>query len=162
MNERDSKKKNMFANFGVAAMHAAFLEKTVLLLVVAANHLGEDHPIPASEVKAAIRKDNDKTFGQLIGLLKEKIHLEESLEGLIRTAKGKRDFLFHHFFFDRAEVIDTGDPNILSAELMTLGEEFSSVRNQVDARLARIVRQLNLPMNEVDQEVIKLLKQEAR
>jgi len=57
--------KEMFANYGLAMLRASFVEKTLMLLLVAINQISKPEVSP-DDIHSVIFADNDKTFGQLL------------------------------------------------------------------------------------------------
>ncbi len=148
--------KEMFANYGLAMLRASFVEKTLMLLLAAVNQIGKPE-VSLDDIHSVIFADNEKTFGQLLNKLKSKINLSSDLEKEIRQAVSKRNFLAHHFFFQNRESLISGNPALLSGELQESGNFFLSVYPKVDHLLGIFLKQFNIPLENVDHEVVKLL-----
>lgn len=148
--------KEMFANYGLAMLRASFVEKALMVLLVAINRIGK-HEVSPDDIHSVIFADNDKTFGQLLNKLKTKINLATDLEEEIKQAVSKRNFLAHHFFFQNRENLISGDPGILSRELQEAGDFFLSVHPKIDELLTIFLKRFNIPYENMDDEVAKLV-----
>ena len=148
--------KEMFANYGLAMLRASFVEKTLMLLLVAINQIGKPE-VSQDDIYSVIYADNKKTFGQLLNKLKSKIDLPSEQEEAISQAISKRNFLAHQFFFQNRERLISGDPTPLSSQLQQLGNFFLSVYPKIDDLLGTFLKQCNIPYKNVDNEVVELL-----
>jgi hypothetical protein len=148
--------KEMFANCGLAMLRASYLEKSLMLLLVAVNQIGKPE-VTSDDINSVIFADNEKTFGQLLNKLKSKITLSADLEEEIRQSVSKRNYLAHNFFFQNRNNLISGDPALLSRELQELGNFFLAVYPKVDHLLGIFLKQFNVPYANVDQEVVKLI-----
>lgn len=152
--------KEMFANYGLAMMRASFVEKTLMLLLVAINQIGQSD-VHREDIHSVIFADNKKTFGKLLEKLKRKIPLSTDLENEIKEAIDKRNYLAHHFFFQNKENLISGDLNILSREIQETGDVFLSVLPKIDELLIFFLKQFNIPYENVNDEVTKLVSKKS-
>ena len=148
--------KEMLANYGLAMMRASYVEKTLMLLIVAINRIGKPEVSP-EEIHSVIYEDNKKTFGQLLSKLKNKINIFTDLEKEIVEAVKKRNLLAHDFFFKNAEILLKGDVSSLSKNLQEIGDFFVSLHPKLDNLLDKFLKQWHIPFDDVDREVKELL-----
>ena len=152
--------KEMFANYGLTAIEALSLEKTLLLLIAASDHLGKvDHP---NEVPHEYLKSNSKKpMGVLIGEVKKRMNLPSSLEAKLSKAVTDRNHIIHHFFIDEYQtmVLPNG-PTVLSGKLRPLRDFFATVRSEIDELVGHVFAEMKKPKTEISQAVRKMLKEE--
>jgi hypothetical protein len=149
--------QSMFANYGLAMMRATMLEKELMLLLVAAHRVGES-PVPSTQVHAIIKEYDDETFGEVFRFLKKKVDLPDELRLEIRKAVLLRNDLAHKFFIRNIEILLLGDPNQMNEELKLAGDVFLALAPKVDGLLEKLLSQFDIPFDQVDEEVKRLIK----
>lgn len=150
--------KTMFANYGLTAIAALSLEKSLLLLMAAIDNLGKGQ-FPKEVLHAYLQKYRKKTMGNLIDELKARIRFSLSLESDLEKARVNRNQIIHHFFVDEYEtmVLPNG-PTLLSNQLRPIRDLFVSIHSQVDQLLGVISAELSKPRTDISPDVKKMLK----
>lgn len=151
--------KEMFANYGLTAIAALSLEKAIWLLITAIDNLGKGH-IGKDEIQERLKKHKRKPMGELIKELHKRIIIKNELTADLKDALEKRNFIIHHFFTEKVDNI-RNSPQSLSNELRPVRDFFSSVHEQIDEILAKVIEQMNVPLDKISDEVKKMLKGEA-
>jgi len=150
--------KEMFANYGLTAIEALRLERTLLLLIAAIDNLEKgNHP---KEVLHDYLKINSKnSMGALIGEVKKRMNLPPSLEANLKKALTDRNHIIHHFFMDEYESMSLPNgPNILSNKLCPIRDFFAAVHSEIDELVGLVIAELRKPKNEISQNVRNMLK----
>jgi len=149
--------KEMFANYGLTALAAQALEKTVFLLLAAIECL-ETGKVEKNELYEVFDKHDRKTLGQLINTVRSKVAFPQDLENALNCALEKRNYVMHHFFlkdFDTRPLAVS--PEKLSEQLRPIRDLFDDVRNRVDGILETIQNQLQVPRTAFDEKARQLL-----
>lgn len=150
--------KTMFANYGLAALSAAGLEKHLLLLISAIDHLGKE-TLPKNVLYAYLEKHRKTTLGQLIINLSKRVHIPSAMDSTLKDALEKRNTVVHNFFFEQYETMILPDgPTLLSNRLRPINELFRLAITEVDNMLEKVLVQTNKPRNKISPEVRKMLK----
>ena len=150
--------KTMFANYGLTAIAALSLEKTILLLIAAIDNLGKGH-FPKETLHDHLRKFKRKPMGDLIKELKRRINIENSLSKRLDKACKDRNQIIHNFFTDEYEtMVFPNGPTILSNKLRPIRDYIASVHSEMDGLLGIFSAELSKPKKEVDGKVKKMLK----
>ncbi|OGW50902.1 MAG: hypothetical protein A2V62_09370 [Nitrospirae bacterium RBG_19FT_COMBO_58_9] len=148
----------MFANYGLTAIEALSLEKTLLLLIAAIDNLGKGNH-PKEVLHEYLKSNSKKTMGFLIGEVKKRMNLPPSLEANLKKAVTDRNHIIHHFFMDEYEImILPNGPTILSSKLRPIRDFFATVHSEVDELVGLVIAELRKPKNEISQNVRNMLK----
>ena len=150
--------KEMFANYGLTALAAQALEKTLFLLLAAVECL-ETGKVEKTELHEVFDQHNRKPMSRLIEALRTKVAFPQDLEDDLNRALGKRNYVMHDFFlsgFDIGRL--AGSPEKLSEELRPMRDLFDNVQSGVDAILETIQKQFGVPRTKLDQQARQLLK----
>jgi hypothetical protein len=151
----------MFANYGLTSLAATCLEKTVMLILIAASRVA-DLNTPAPALYKAMNENNKRTLGNLISLLKKNIDLPESFETNLDLALSKRNYLIHHFFFEHLSELQTpAGAQTMSDELRPIRDLFSVAQEQVDAAPGLILKTRKLDLGALDQEASAAIRNEG-
>lgn len=156
--------QEMFANYGLTAIAALSLEKTLLLLVVAIDNLGNGN-LPKEKIYEYLEKSgsgkplNKKTMGNLIDEVNQRITISSSLEKDLKKSNDWRNYVIHHFFMDEYETLASpSGPVALSHKLRPIRDTFLRLQWEVDAILEKVCAELRKARTELSQEMRKLLK----
>jgi len=150
--------KEMFANYGLTALAAQALEKTVLLLLAGVECL-EMSQISEVDLHDALDKHDRETLGRLIRALRDKVAFPQALETDLQTALERRNYVMHDFFllrFDSRRLSES--PEKLSEELRPIRDLFDDVQNRVDTIIATIQHQVGVSEAKLDEDAKRLLK----
>jgi hypothetical protein len=145
--------KTMFANYGLTAIAALTLEKSVMLLIAAIDNIGKGEVL-----HEYLQKHRKKPLGVLIKELEKRIVLAADLRADLERALSDRNTIIHHFFVDEYEtmLLEEG-PNLLSNRLRPIRGSFVSVQSKIDGLLGLVSVELHKPRNEMNPDVRKLL-----
>ena len=126
--------KEVYAWFGAAYYHAEVLHRGLCNLFVVASL--PDYGITSPRVDELTASAFATTLGQLVKTLRERF--SEPLPSNIDDAVTIRNYLSHHFWFDKAYMLSTVDGcSALVAELADHVEFFRGVDVAVDALQVR-------------------------
>jgi hypothetical protein len=113
--DEDEHVKEVFAYFGRAYYMANVFERGLALAVVQLDFLPEvmeslkrqgrkgfDGAQYKAEFDAFMNRQHAQTLGNLSKRVQELADMDVSLKDLIAEAKGRRNFVAHHFFYERA------------------------------------------------------------
>lgn len=150
--------KEMFANFGLAALAAQALEKTVLLLLAGIECL-DASKVSKDDLHAILDKHDRKTLGQLMTALRQKVDFPKDLESDLYCALEKRNYVMHEFFLVKLDFIRLAEsPEILNAELRPIRDLFVDVQGRIDLILEIVQKQIGVPGMILDQQAKQLFK----
>jgi hypothetical protein len=150
--------QEMFANYGLTALSAQALEKTLLLLIAGIECLEAGH-VSRDDLHAVLDKHNRKTLGILISALRSKVDFPPDLETDLVSALEKRNYVMHEFFLFKFDLLRlAGSPYVLSEELRPIRDLFDKVRERIDVILEVIQRQSGISGEELDPQAMLLLK----
>jgi hypothetical protein len=150
--------KTMFANYGLTAIAAVSLEKSLLLLMASIDNLGNGH-LPKEALHSYLNKYRKKGIGPLIDELKKRIHFPDGLEAKLEKARSERNLVIHHFFTDEYEtVILPNGPTLLSSRLRPIRNFFAEVHSEVDHLLELISAELSKPRDQIAAPIKRMLK----
>jgi hypothetical protein len=148
----------MFANYGLTALSAQALEKTLLLLFASIECLDVGQ-VSGDNLHAVLDKHSRNTLGHLINALRSKVDFPEDLEADLISALKKRNFVMHEFFLGKFDLIRlAGSPMTLSAELRPMRDLFDRVRERIDVILEVIQKQSGISGEELDPQAKLLVK----
>ena len=156
--------KEMFANYGLTAIAALRLEKTLMLLVAAIDNLGNGN-LPKERLHEYLENSGSgkpiktRTMGNLIKEVNRRITISLALEADLEKANAWRNYVIHHFFMDEYDtlVLPSG-PIALGNKLRPIRDLFVRLQSEVDGHLSKICDELRKPKTEICQEVRMLLK----
>jgi hypothetical protein len=150
--------KTMFANYGLTAIAAVSLEKSILLLIAAIDNLGKGH-FPKEMLDNQLWKFKKKPMGDLIKEVKKRIVIPSSLDKDLKNALVARNQIIHHFFIDEYEtmVLPNG-PTVLSNKLRPIHDFFVSLHSEIDKLLGLFSAELSKTQSEINPKVKKMLK----
>lgn len=127
--------REVYACYGLAIYYAQCLERTVAMLTAAIKFSFPD----GSELKywdMQIESEFKATFGQLLSGWKRRVKISPDLEKLLEKSLKTRNWLTHHYFWERAMTFMTSKGRTsMIEELQTLSSEFKNS----DLRLQKIL-----------------------
>lgn len=157
--------KEMFANYGLTAMAALSLEKTLLLLVAAIDNLGNGN-LPKEKLHEYLVNSESgkpmkkKTMGDLIREVTSRINISLALEADLKEANKSRNYIIHDFFVDKYETLASpSGPITLSNELRPVRDLFFRIQTEIDHQLSKVCDELRKPQEEISQNLRMLLKE---
>lgn len=101
-------RREVFARFGLASYHAQCIERQIAILL-AATHNPEFLRVRPESRDHFFDREFAKTLGRLAKDLAARVQLPDDLESTIAGAVTKRNWLTHHYFWERAGWILTSD-----------------------------------------------------
>lgn len=155
--------KELFANYGLTAIAALSLEKSLLLLTAAIDNLGNgDLPKEMLQGYLEIPRNNPmrkRPMGNLVDGLNKRINISPSLEANLKEAVTNRNHIIHHFFIDEYEImILPNGPTILSNKLRPIRDFFAAVHSEIDELLGLVIAELRKPKTEISPNIRNMLK----
>jgi len=149
--------KTMFANYGLTAVAALALEKSIMLLIAAIDNIGKGN-LPKDMLHQYLQQYRKRPLGALIKELENRINLSPDLKSDLQRALNDRNMIIHHFFIDEYETMLLNEgPNRLSDQLRPIRDSFVAVQFKIDDLLGRVSGELNKTRNEMDQDIRELL-----
>lgn len=157
--------KEMFANYGLTAMAALSLEKTLLLLVAAIDNLGNGN-LPKEKLHEYLANSESgkpmkkRNMGDLIRDVASRMNISTALEADLKEANKSRNSIIHHFFVDKYETLTSPlGPVALSNELRPIRDLFLRIQTEIDHHLSKVCDELRKPQAEISQNLRMLLKE---
>lgn len=151
--------REMYARFGLAYYQSACLHRG-LCIAFAWDGLPSREMITAPRVEERMAKAFSPTLGDVVGRLEDALPVE--LGGKIRAAVDARNFLAHHFWFERAHLMfSVSDVGQLISELDGYVELFGRLDAEVSEWLEPTRQQLGLTDEVIQQSLERTLAGEA-
>jgi hypothetical protein len=150
--------KEAFAHFGRAIYMASLVETGLVHVLLQADFLtkvknafvkgkGQDFSREKYETDfdAFMQEHFGQTMGNLIKRFERQLEFDEKLKKRVSTAKGRRDYLVHHFWRDRAVRFGTKDGrDQIIAELSEDAEKFEALDKDVRSALKPVREKLGI------------------
>ena len=101
--------KELFANYGLTAIAALSLEKSLLLLTAAIDNLGNGN-LPKEMLEKYLESPRNnsmrkKAMGNLVDEVRQANRHPTSLKANLKKAVTDRNHIVHHFFMDEYEIM---------------------------------------------------------
>ncbi|MEM5527413.1 hypothetical protein WN093_01160 [Gammaproteobacteria bacterium AS21] len=132
-------RKDVYAHYGAAMYYAQCLEQGIIIAIMFIDHFPKaikgysSQEAWESSFDKFMDNESSKTMGRLIGSLKAIDFPIERIELQLKEALKKRNFLAHHYFFERALEMTTDNGCIkLVQELEEMQSFFSSVEVEIN------------------------------
>jgi hypothetical protein len=93
--------KEIYAYFGLTMFHVQCLERTLSMLSATVYNSNANR-ITRSQFDSLLEANFEKTLGQLINNIKRSVDLPDGFENKLADALKKRNFLAHHYFWERS------------------------------------------------------------
>ncbi len=121
--------KEIYAQYGLAAYQAQCLERSMAILLAVAY--GPDPSnITRGQFDELLHSNFKKTLGTLLKLMQKTTSFPEEFESSLSNALVRRNWLIHHYFWDRAgHFMSEGGRRHMLQELKQVSELFSSIDN---------------------------------
>ncbi len=145
--------KEIYALFGSAIYFNQCIERQLGILLIILDFQERDKEIHLS-YDILLNSYFHKTLGHLIKHLTQKIEISDKFEVTIREALDKRNWLTHHYFWDRAIQMNTEDGREFMVEEL---EEINLSLESVDTQLTEICRNLERQYGVTDEIIEKEL-----
>jgi hypothetical protein len=163
----DEHVKEVYARFGLALYFAQVLEHgivnalVILDLIPSRRHTARSAAEWGDVVDQFMSQHFEDTMGRMIRDLRAVTNVPQDLEGLLRDALKRRNWLAHHFFRERAsEFMSARGRDLMIREV----EECRAAFELADERLDQIVRPVRIGAGLTDQmleHVFDSMKAEA-
>jgi hypothetical protein len=132
LNQEDAEIREVYARFGLAIYQAQCIEREMALVLTVSF---KPRPRNAREFEALLERRYRKTLGALVTELRKADNRADELEAPLLATLEKRNWLAHHYFWDRAATFMTSKGrHAMVDELKLIAEEFDSL----DKRLSEI------------------------
>jgi hypothetical protein len=135
LDEESAQIRDVYAKFGLTMYVLQSLERQLAMALATEYGPGPDK-ITKTGYDELIDELFAKTFGSLVTRLRQSATLPMDFEGRLREAQQLRNWLVHHYFWDRAGLFVTSTGRVtMLAEL----EEFSDKLSELDEYFDSIV-----------------------
>ena len=128
--------RETFARFGLAAYQAQCVEKQLAILV-ATVHNPEFLSVETDTRERFFQVEFEKTLGQLVRTLGERVSIAPDLEERLRNALRLRNWLMHDYFWDRAAEVMTADGQSRMVPELQEAADFLATATKSSLRSAR-------------------------
>ncbi len=130
MNEIDPKSqriKDVYTYFGVAIYYAQCLERTIAISMATVFGPGPQK-ITRVQFDILLESHFKKTLGKLIHELRNGSSISDDFESILSEALKKRNWLAHHYFWDRAQKFQTEEgQKDMKEELQEIADYFEKI-----------------------------------
>jgi len=137
INPKDSQIKEVYARFGLAMYQVQCFERTLAILL-ATVYGPNPQKITRPQYEKLFGLYFQKTLGNLISQIRESITISQELEIALSKALKKRNWLTHHYFWERAAAFmkKEGRESMIE-ELREIADFFEDI----DSKLTAIVEE---------------------
>jgi hypothetical protein len=142
--------KTVYAHYGLAAYQAQCVERQLAILLATAYGPGI-RKITASQYDDLLGSFFKKTLGGLIAHLRKSVNVSPDFEATLNEALKKRNWLVHHYFWERAGHFMT---NKGRQSMINELREIAEFLDRVDRDLTEIVLQWT-ERNGITQEILQ-------
>lgn len=159
MTPEDEECREVYAHFGLAAYHAQCLEKDLVVSLLACARLAKTAPAPAGldELRESLHK---RPLGTLLKEFRGLGTLDPPLEQLVEDALKKRNFLMHHYFWERAtDFLSAKGRARMIGELDEIRDLLAKASLVPIALRGAALKALGIPESRREQELDKMLKE---
>ena len=159
MTPEDEQSRDVYAHYGLAAYYAQCFEKKLTTFL-----LGHAR---ATNTKLTVKDFDDlgevlhkKTLGQLLKEVGVVVEHDPATEQLVETALKKRNFLAHHYFWERAsEFVSSKGRAQMIAELEELRDLFQRADFFATALCKAAAQAAGIPWTSFEAEFDQMLKE---
>ena len=150
--------KEVYASFGLAMYHAQCIERQ-LAIVLATQHGPGPQNTPLVEFEQLLESLFGKTLGRLIRTYCECVQGTDSLEVELGEALKKRNWLAHHYFWERAGHFMTSRGRaFMVEELRTMAAEFEDLDERLTAMSREWMQRIKMPNAILEFEAKRLIR----
>lgn len=150
----------LMAEFGAAVHDAQVLEGSIeLILSLLDQTARSNEKVPGIEALFAVY--SDKTLGQLIGLLKQRITVTGSEEKLLKEALGIRNHLVHAFFKQEDRLRSTLTPDGITSLIDEIGKIRTLIRqanDTSDRMLDELLKKYGLSVETLKEHAVEMYR----
>jgi len=126
--------KEVYARFGLAIYQAQCLERQLAILLSTEYGPGPTR-MTRDQYDELLHSFFQKTLGSLINHLRKSIEIPDDLESILTETLKKRNWLAHHYFWEKAGQFMTAEGRItMIRELQSIADSF----NRIDQQLTEI------------------------
>lgn len=153
-------RREVFALFGLSSYYAQCLERqTAIMLSTCYNR---EFPNATPDRRDSIYDEHfAQTFGALLRKLGKTTHVHPDLNQKLQEALKKRNWLTHHYFYDRATHILTSPGRTqMMAELTSLYKEFAELDKHLDSVMTRWCEKAGITQDKVEAEMSRMFDEE--
>jgi hypothetical protein len=148
--------KEVYARFGLAAYLAQCFEKSLEVFLLLDRKL-TDREMTLQKFDALQTSLQKKTLGSLIKEFRKYVEINDEYERVLTDALDKRNFLTHHYFWERAaHFMSEGGRNLMIDELFEMADHFQRADIVVRAMYEAIGKVLGLTEDMIQQAGVKL------
>jgi len=151
--------REVYARFGLAMYQAQCLERQLAILLATAYGPGP-HKLTKCDYERLLGSLFKKTLGNLIQKLQESVTLPNDFELMLREALGKRNWLAHRYFWERAGHFMTEKGRMLMInELQVIAEELDQLDQVLTQTSCDWMKKAGIPEEVMDREMERILRE---
>lgn len=129
--------RQIYALFGVTMYYIQCLERTLAMLEATVYNPNADK-ITREKYDIILEKNFTRSLGQMITQIKKSVDLPNDFEKKLADALKKRNFVAHHYFWNRAmKMSHTRGQEEMIAELSQLSTYFQEMDKELDSVLRK-------------------------
>ncbi|MFZ3166799.1 MAG: hypothetical protein WA130_04225 [Candidatus Methanoperedens sp.] len=155
MNELDPESqriKDVYAYFGVVMYYAQCLERTTAISLATVYGPGPQK-ITRTQFDVLLESNFKKTLGKLIHELRNGSSISDDFESILSEALKKRNWLAHHYFWDRAQKFKTEEgQKDMKEELQEIADYFKEIDKNLTLILTNWGKKYGVTAEMIQQE----------
>jgi len=154
LDSRSAEVREVYAYFGLVMYSAQCLERELSLVLTVAF---KPRPRTRPDFDELLERRYRKTLGALVAELRKAEKGDAELEGDLVAALEKRNWLAHHYFWDRAGKFMTSNGRYsMMEELKLINDEFSALDKRLSQVTTRWRKKVGITDEIIDAEMRKL------
>lgn len=149
--------RDVYALFGLAIYQAQCVERKIAILLATVHGPGIQK-MTRADFDVALQGEFRKTFGGLISTLRKAAAIPANFDQKLADALDKRNWLAHHYFWDRAgHFITERGRKTMMAELQKAIDQFAELNAQITKAVRTWSEKHGITQATIEQEQAKLI-----
>ena len=154
--------KEVYARFGLAVYQAQCVERQIAILLATKYGPGV-HKITRTQYDELLRSLFKKTFGSLANRLRKSAHIPGDFEQSLEKALEYRNWLAHHYFWERAGHFSTEKGRLfMIAELQEIVDFLGDLDRRSNAMVKKWSGEHGVSEEAFEVEIEKLMQEIVR
>lgn len=149
--------RDIYALFGLAIYQAQCIEREIAILLTTVHGPGIQK-MTRTDYDLMLQSEFRKTFGGLISTLRKAAVIPDDFDQKLADALDKRNWLAHHYFWDRAgHFMTEGGRKTMMAELQKAIAQFAELGAQITKTVRTWSEKHGITQAIIEQEQAKLI-----
>lgn len=160
IDSESSQIKEVYTQFGLVMYQVQCFERTLAILLITA-YAPDLQKITRSQYEELLGRYFQRTLGNLINQLREFVTISRQLETTLSRALQKRNWLVHHYFWERAITFmrEDGRESMIE-ELRGIAQFFEDIDSKLTTIVEEWARKQGITEEAIQRRIQKLIDSE--